>query len=85
MSHASRSIARAARRGQTPGWIDPLRVDAVGELGVAAVEAEPVVEVASVDLGSLTVADLRAKAELLGVEGRSRMTKAELIQAIRGS
>jgi len=38
----------------------------------------------SVELEDRSVKDLRAEAGRIGIEGRSRMRKAELVKAIRG-
>lgn len=88
MSQAARSIARAARRGLLPGWIDPTETDAVGDLGSLTDNPQPEVEVVedeSLKLEDLTVVELRAMADDLEIEGRSRMNKATLIEAIRGA
>lgn len=86
MSQVARSIARAARRGELPGWIDPTQTDAVGDLGTLDPNPQPEVEVEGpLKLEDLTVSELKAMAEDLEIEGRSTMKKAELVAAIRGS
>lgn len=85
MDQAGRAIARAKRRGTAPDWIDATQVDAVGDLGSPgeAPAPEAVSEDESLTLEDLTVVELKAMADDLEIEGRSRMNKGQLVQAIR--
>ena len=78
-SHGARRLKHSFEKVETSGWPRSRRAHQTIERPVAAAEA---VSAGGVDVFGNTKEELYERAKKLGVEGRSKMNKLELAQAI---